>query len=142
MLLTTAQSCGFCKRQRTPFYLDTGLTDIAVSFAELSASAWLAWGLAAFFLFGSVLNAIAPASIRASFTRWGYPDWFHYVTAALEFLTAVLLVLPAFRLAGVALAILVMIAAIVTLLHHDEHAHAVAPCVVLALATACGWLMV
>ena len=101
----------------------------------------LAWALAAFFLFGSVLNAIAPASIRASFARWGYPDWFHYVVAAVEFLTALLLVMPAFQLAGVGLAILVMCAAIVTLLRHDEYAHAVAPGVVLFLATACGWLL-
>jgi len=31
-----------------------------------------------------VINLLAPGSTAAEYKRWGYPDWFHFVTGALE----------------------------------------------------------
>jgi len=48
---------------------------------------------------------------RAEYRRWGYPDWFHFVTGALELATAALLVVTATRLLGAGLGGAVMLAA-------------------------------
>lgn len=57
-------------------------------------TATLAWLLAAFFLFGAYGNTFLSEENAAAYAAWGYPGWFHYVTAALE-LTAALLLLRA-----------------------------------------------
>lgn len=88
-------------------------------------------GLAAFFLTGSIVNLFPPDSIRQDYARWGYPDWFHHVTAGMEFLTAVLLAFPRTRALGRATGALVMLAALATLLVSAEYGHAVGPSTVL-----------
>lgn len=102
----------------------------------------LAWGLAVFFVVGAIGNGLAPANVRAEYARWGYPDWFHHITAALELLVAFLLVFVSTQLAGCALGAAVMLAAIVTLLRHKEYKHALLPTVVLLLLTLFGFLTI
>lgn len=102
----------------------------------------LAWLLAAFFTFGGVLNLALPEPIRNDYARWGYPDWFHYVTAALEFLVAAALLFPNTRIFGAALGSAVMAAAVGTTLFHREYKHALAPSLALLLTGALWWRMV
>lgn len=91
----------------------------------------LAWALALFFLVGAIGNGIAPTNVRQEYARWGYPDWFHFVTAALELLVAAFFVFPATRELAVGLGALIMLAAIATLLFHKEFKHALLPTTVL-----------
>lgn len=90
-----------------------------------------AWLLAAFFAFGAYNNAFASALTLHSYETWGYPSFFNYVTASLELITAILLILPRYRLAGSALGALVMIGAIGTLVMNGSAAHALTAVVVL-----------
>ena len=98
----------------------------------------LSWALSAFFALGSWLNASDPKSI-AAYRVWGYPDWFHFVTAAMELVTAVLLVMAATRLYGASIGCIVMAGAISTLLIHDEFSHALLPMAIFALLAVVGW---
>lgn len=107
---------------------------------DLTIAGVLAWLLAAFFLIGTVTNVILPGTFRQDYARWGYPDWFHWVTAVLELAVVILLVFPAVRLFGAALGVAVMIAAVGTLLIYREYKHAIAPIVIMVLAAVCGWL--
>ena len=93
----------------------------------------LFWALAAFFFYGALNNFLARGTLRETYRRWGYPDGFHYVTAALEFIAAILLAMPSTRLFGAALAACVMVAAITTLLRAGLHKQALAPGFVLVL---------
>ena len=94
----------------------------------------LAWALALFFLAGAIGNFTQrPASIKADYARWGYPGWFHWLTGALELVAAVLLLLPAWRLAGAALGGGVMLAAAVTVLWRPEPGRLPPPAVALVL---------
>jgi hypothetical protein len=102
----------------------------------MSLSHWnliLAWALAAFFTLGGVINVLALGSTAAEYRRWGYPDWFHFVTGALEFATAVLLAFAATRLLGAGLGGAVMLAAAATVTVHGEYVRATPPIVVLFL---------
>lgn len=101
----------------------------------------LSWLLVAFFLLGAVLNAFPSAGLRANYKGWGYPDWFHYVTAILELAAAALLAFGATRLPGAMLGAAVMLAAMVTVLRHREYAHALAPLVILLLTLVVAWAM-
>ncbi|WP_269510417.1 DoxX family protein [Burkholderia sp. IMCC1007] len=97
-------------------------------------------GLVAFFFVGGAVNGVAPKKVQDEYARWGYPGWFHYVTAASELLAALLLIVPATRVLGAILGIAVMTGAVATVLRHREYAHAVPPSIVLLLTAACGWL--
>jgi len=99
-----------------------------------------AWLLAAFFALGGFLNIFASPGVLEDYERWGFPGWFHYVTGALEWTSAVLMAVPFTRFAGSMLAAAVMAAAAGTVLLHGEYTHAVAPLVVLALACVNAWL--
>jgi hypothetical protein len=104
----------------------------------------LPWGsilagvLAAFFLFGSLGNMVAPASILEEYKRWGYPPWFHFVTGAMEFAVAALLVSRSTRFAGTVLATILMCAAAATVVLHGEYAHAIAPLIVMVFSVLVG----
>ncbi|MEO4002080.1 DoxX family protein [Mesorhizobium sp. CAU 1732] len=106
----------------------------------LAAHDLLAWALAIFFFVGAIGNWIAPANVRAEYARWGYPDWFHYVTAVLELVVAVLLIFASTRVWGVGLGIAVMLAAIATLLIHKEYRHALLPTSALLFLALQGYL--
>lgn len=95
----------------------------------------LAWPLAALFLFGAYGNAFISEEY-ATYAAWGYPDWFHYVTAALEVTAGILLIRSATRAFGAALGAVVMAAATLTTLVNADYGHAVAPAVVFAVSLA------
>ncbi|MFZ0206473.1 MAG: DoxX family protein [Roseiarcus sp.] len=63
-----------------------------------------------------------------------YPAWWNFITAALEMLSAALIVLPETRIWGLALGAMVLIAAIATLTWRREYAH-LPPGVALAALT-------
>ena len=86
----------------------------------VSATAWL---LALALAGAGLFNAIGGAAAQAQFQRWGYPAWWNFVTAALEILSAALIVLPETRIWGLALAAIVLIAAIATVTRLGEYKH-------------------
>jgi len=94
----------------------------------------LAWLLVAFFLFGAYSNAFISEGFAAAYAAWGYPGWFHYVTAALELAAALLLMRTASRLWGAGLGALVMAAACLTTLVKADYGHALAPAIVMLIA--------
>ena len=69
----------------------------------------LAGLLAAFFALGGYLNVFASPEVLGDYQRWGYPYGFNVVTGLLEWTSAILIAVPSTRLAGSALAALVMI---------------------------------
>jgi Ni/Fe-hydrogenase subunit HybB-like protein len=69
--------------------------------------------------------------VKAQFMRWGYPAWWNFVTAALELLSAALIVLPETRIWGLALGATVLIAATATVTWRREYKH-LTPVVALA----------
>ena len=99
----------------------------------------LAWALAAFFVLGGAINVAGRGSTIAEYRRWGYPDWFHFVTGALEFATALLLAMTTTRLLGAGLGGAVMLAAAATVVFNREYARAAPPVVVLIVLAAVGW---
>jgi hypothetical protein len=94
------------------------------------------WLLAAFLLFGAFGNAFPSAEITESYARWGYPNGFNYVTAAVELLSALLLPALATRFVGAGLATLSMAAATVTVAYFGEYAHAILPACVMLVSLA------
>lgn len=94
----------------------------------------LAWLLAAFFLAGAVGNAFVSEENAANYARWGYPAWLHLVTAVLEFVAAILLVVRPLRIFGALLGGTVMLAAVGAVVLHGEYAHAIPPTVVLGVS--------
>lgn len=101
---------------------------------RLSPPAILAWPLAAFFLFGAYGNAFISPEYAAAYRRWGYPDWFPYLTAALELTAAVLLVRGPSRPHGAGLGAAIMAAATATTLVNRDYAHTAAPAAVLLVS--------
>jgi hypothetical protein len=72
----------------------------------MSAVSWaqaLTLALAAFFVVGFVINTFMVKKVGPEYHRWGYPDWFHFVSGGLELFVALLLPAMATRLFGVAL---------------------------------------
>jgi len=106
-----------------------------ISWRQISAL-----GLAAFFVVGSLTNIFASPSIYAEYLRWGYPEWFHFVTGSLELTTAVLLARAQTRLWGSALGSTVMLAALATVTLHGKYGHGMAPLIAAALSIFVGWI--
>jgi uncharacterized membrane protein YphA (DoxX/SURF4 family) len=100
-----------------------------MSIFHISLGNVVAWLLAFAFTGAGIGNAAGGAAIQAQFQRWGYPAWWNFVTAALEVLDAVLIVLPETRLFGLALGAVVMIVATATVIWRREYKH-LPPCVV------------
>lgn len=109
---------------------------------DSAAVNYLVWILVAFFTIGTFLNSIfVPEMFRKGYARWGYPDWFHYVTAVMELAVVVLVLFPATRLIGAGLGAAIMVAVAGTVLIHREFKRAIVPIVVIGLAVALGWLI-
>src|ERR1700735_2708633 len=106
-----------------------------ISWSQVSALA-----LAAFFVVGSLSNVFTPGSIYEEYLRWGYPHWFHFVTASLELTTAVLLAQARTRLWGAALGCTVMLAALATVTLHGEYGHGGPPPLAAPLSIVVGWI--
>lgn len=81
------------------------------------------WLLAAAFFGAGVFNALGTQRTRNDFLRWGYPAWWGLVTGGLEIGAAVLIAVPACRLAGLTLGALIIVAAVVTVLRHRDVSH-------------------
>lgn len=105
---------------------------------SLDTSNLFVWLMAAFFIVAGLAPLIAFAKTSKQYQGWGYPAWFPFVTAALEVLVGILLLSPETRVVGAVLGVLIMIAAIVTVLRNKEYAHAVPPTVVLVLTVLVG----
>jgi hypothetical protein len=102
----------------------------------MSAISWLqglAWALSAFFALGFVINTFAVKKVGPEYERWGYPDWFHFVSGGLELLVALLLPATVTRPFGIVLGGAIMLAAIATVIYHREHPRAVPPFIVFVL---------
>ena len=101
---------------------------------QIPIASAIAWLLAFAFTGAGIFNAMGGAVVHAQFQRWGYPAWWNFITAALEMLSAALIVLPETRIWGLALGAVVLIAAIATLTWRREYGH-LAPGVALAALT-------
>lgn len=95
---------------------------------------YLGYFVALVFATGVIINLVGPAGIRDAYTRWGYPPYFRFVTAAVEALALVLIMVESTRTAGLALAAMVMLAAITTLVRASETKHALPALVVMISA--------
>jgi uncharacterized membrane protein YphA (DoxX/SURF4 family) len=68
-------------------------------------------------------NLAGSASVRESFVRWGYPAGFHRVTGGLEMAAGLLLLIPATSRFGALGSTAILLAAVVTLVHHRDWSH-------------------
>jgi len=92
----------------------------------------LAWLLAAFFLFGAWGNTFLSPENQAAYAAWGYPSWFHYITALLELAAALLLLMRSItRPLGAGLGAMVMAAAALSHWLDTAHGNPIVPGVVL-----------
>lgn len=83
------------------------------------------WLVVAAFFGAGLFNAIGTPRTQRDFARWGYPRWWALFTGGLEIMSAVLIVLPASRLVGLALGAVIVAAAVVTVLRHRDFSHLV-----------------
>jgi hypothetical protein len=114
----------------------------AVSGIQGLAFQGLIWALSAFFALGFLINTFAVKKVGPEYERWGYPDWFHFVSGGFELLVALLLPATVTRSFGVMLGGAIMLAAMATVIYHREHPRAVPPFIVLVLLALVGWTMI
>jgi hypothetical protein len=110
----------------------------------MSAISWiqgLTGALSAFFALGFVINTLAVKKVGPEYERWGYPDWFHFVSGGLELLVALLLPAAVTRPFGIMLGSAIMLAAVATVIYHREYPRAVPPFIVFVLLAILGWTM-
>lgn len=69
------------------------------------------------------VNFVGPKSVRDSFVRWGYPAGFHRVTGGLEAIAGVLLLVPATSWLGAMGGVVILVAALMTLIRCREWGH-------------------
>lgn len=100
----------------------------------------ICYALALFFLVGAAVNLIGPSAFREAYARWGYPAGFRFITAALELLAAILLIMPGMALFGALLGAAIMLAAVLTIVLHREWSQVPPPLVALVACLACAWL--
>ena len=74
-----------------------------------------------------------------SYARWGYPNWFMYVTGLIEVAAIILMWIPKTRFYGAAILVVTMIGAILTHLVNAEIGAIVAPIILLILAAIVAW---
>ncbi|MGH6617341.1 hypothetical protein [Sphingomonas sp.] len=77
-------------------------------------------------------------AIREAYVGWRYPKNFHLVTGLLEVAAAGLMIFASTRVYGLKLAVVITVAAILTLLWHRQFSHLIAP---LVLAAGIGYLL-
>lgn len=94
--------------------------------------------LALFYAVAGLVPLLRMEASGARYVQWGYPPWFPYVTAALEVLVALLLPWTQTRFAGAVLGIVIMVAAIATVLRSKEYSHALPPAIVMVLTALAG----
>lgn len=82
---------------------------------------------------------MSPSSHIDQFAHWGYPSWFVYVIGLVEAGGAILLLLPATRFYGAALATCNLLGILYTHVKAGEFTMLPAPTVLLALAGLVAW---
>lgn len=93
------------------------------------------WPASIAFLAGGIANAIGHPKIRASFVRLGFPGWWCRVTAVLEIITALLLLVSAARFVGIALGGGIMVVAIAAIFARRLYGHLPPPILFILLLT-------
>jgi uncharacterized membrane protein YphA (DoxX/SURF4 family) len=86
-------------------------------------TAWLPIALGVVMIGAGGVNLVGSGSIRQSFARWGYPAGFHRVTGGLEVAAGLLLLIPVAVRVGAAATLIILIAAVITVLRHRDWAH-------------------
>ena len=69
------------------------------------------------------VNFVGPPLVRGSFARWGYPAGFHRVIGGLELAAGLLLLFPATSSAGAVGSVIILLAAVITLIRHRDWGH-------------------
>ena len=90
---------------------------------QIPIASTFAWLLAFAFAGAGIFNAMGGAAVQAQFLRWGYPAWWNFLTAALEILSAALIILPDTRIWGLAVGAIVLIGAISTVAWRQDYKH-------------------
>ena len=90
---------------------------------DVGWAVWLTWLLALFFVANGVANLFNPKPFREGFARWKFPSWFHLFNGVFQIVTGILLVFPATRWLGFALALVVSVGVYATLIRFREYAH-------------------
>ena len=83
-----------------------------------------------------LVNFVGPRSVRDSFARWGYPAGFHRVIGGLEVIAGLLLLIPATSRAGAIGSVVILVAAVITLIRHRDWGHLPGAVVLTAVAVA------
>jgi hypothetical protein len=83
----------------------------------------LTFFLSFFFFADGIVSAIGPRPMRESFVRWGFPDWWHLVNAAVCLVIGVLLLVPALRPFGFMVGALECFAIFAVLIRSNEPSH-------------------
>lgn len=83
------------------------------------------WVLIAGFWGAGLFNAIGTPATRGDFVRWGYPPWWCRLTGGVEIMCGGLIALPVSRKTGLMLGVVIIAAAISTVLRHREFSHLV-----------------
>ena len=104
----------------------------------MNLSTIFVWVMAVFYILSGVVPLLSLEKTSAQYKGWGYPTWFPFVTAVFEVAIGLLFLWSQTRMAGVALGVLVMLAAIGTVLRAKEYAHAIPPTIVLILTVLVG----
>ena len=90
---------------------------------QIPIASILAWLLAFAFAGAGIFNAMGGVAVQARFLSWGYPAWWNFLTAALEILSAALIILPDTRIWGLAVGAIVLIGAISTVAWRQDYKH-------------------
>jgi uncharacterized membrane protein YphA (DoxX/SURF4 family) len=88
---------------------------------------------AAAFLLAGIINGSGGKAIQEEFVRYGFPSWWCWITAVLEVLTAILLVLRPTFAVGVALGACIMLVAIFAIIRTRHFSRIPPPSVFLLL---------
>jgi uncharacterized membrane protein YphA (DoxX/SURF4 family) len=86
-------------------------------------TSWLPIALGVAMIGAGVFNFLGSKSVRDSFVRWGYPAGFHRVTGGLEVTAGLLILIPAASRAGAIGSVVILLAAVITLIRHRDWNH-------------------
>jgi hypothetical protein len=112
------------------------MPNLIATFPNEPIGVWLA---AAAFFAGGIANATGRPNIRATFIGLGFPGWWCRVTAALEILAALLMVVPASFFVGIGLGGCIMVVAVAAILVRRRYAHLPPPILFLFLLALAGF---
>lgn len=88
--------------------------------------------LASAFLIAGGMKLSGAEEMANNFARWGFSGWFMYLTGAIEFGAAILLLIPRTRFLGAFALTMTMVGAVITHVIHAEAAQAL-PALVLGV---------